>query len=120
MSRAGSRPRVTKREQGMRRFLAKCDGSGLSKAAFARKRKLNPGTFAWWSSEIRRRDAARRGRVPAPVASEPSFVDVVVRRDAPAPVFFEVELSADCLVRVPAGFAAEDLSRLLIVVEGRC
>lgn len=121
MSRTASGTGVTQREREMRQLLAECEDGGLSRAAFARRRKLNPGTFGWWSSEIRRRDARRARRGQASEVDAPSFVDVVVRRDEPAPVFFEIELSEGRRVRVPSGFAAEDLSsRLLTVVEGQC
>jgi hypothetical protein len=119
MSRTASGARVTQREREMRGLLAECERSGLSKSVFARKRKLNPGTFAWWSSEIRRREA-RRSRKREPEAATPSFVDVVVRSDEPTPLVFEVEINGGRVVRIPAGFATEDLSRLLMVVEGRC
>ena len=120
MPRTTSGSRVTQREREMREFLAECERSGQSKAAFARKRKLNPATFAWWSAEIRRRDAERARKGASPVADGPAFVDVVVRENAPSAACFEVELGGGRLVRVPAGFAADDLSRLLSVVVERC
>ena len=120
MSRTTSGTEATDREREMRRLLAECEASGLSKAVFARRRKLNAGTFGWWSSEIRRRDARRARSRRAPRSEPPSVVDVVVREDAATPALFEVELGGGRRVRVPAGFAAEDLSRLLTVMEGQC
>lgn len=115
MSKSVSRSGVTPREREMRKLLARCKRSGLNRAEFARRQKLNPATVAWWASEIRRRDAARAS---APTPS-PSFVDVVVRPEALA-ASFEVELAGGRVVRVPAGFVAEDLARLLSVVEKPC
>ncbi len=120
MSRTRSRLKVTQRETEMRALLAECEESGQSKAVFARKRRLKPETFAWWSSEIRRRDAARREAAPTPSEGPPSFVEVVVEQSEPALLFFEIELGAGCQVRVPAGFSSEDLTRLLDVVGRRC
>ncbi len=122
MSRTRSRLKGTPREQEMRALLATCEESDQSKAAFALRRKLQPETFAWWASEIRRRDAARREKALGGAAAEttPSFVDVVVRRSELKALFFEIELGDGRRVSVPAGLSANDLARLLAVVNGGC
>jgi len=115
-SAAGGRP-ATQREREMRSLVSKWRSSGLPLTAFARDRGVAPATLSWWRWELRRRARARRS--PAPTA----FVGVEVV-DAPVaarPLPFEVVLRGRRVVRVPAGFDAAELSRLLDALEpARC
>lgn len=49
--------------------------SGLSYRAFAEARNLNPSTFAWWRSELRRRD---RSHSDVDVGATPEFTALTV------------------------------------------
>jgi len=74
--------------------------SGLSKEAFARSHGVSPSTLGWWTCRF-------RNEVPAP-----RFLEVVVAPPAaPAPDLL-VELG-DLRVRVPRGFDAAELRRLV-------
>jgi len=113
---AGRRP-ATPRAREMRALVSQWRTSGLALASFARDRGVVPATLSWWRWELRRRAQARRS--PAP----PAFVGVQVV-DAPVaarPLPFEVVLRGRRIVRVPAGFDAAELGRLLGALESaRC
>jgi len=89
--------------------------------AFASVRGVHPHTLSWWAwrlgSRSLVRDAARPGRtgslVPAARARALGFVEVIVS-DAPStvPCDFVLEVR-DLRVRVPLGFDAGELRRLL-------
>lgn len=115
-SAAGGRP-ATPREREMRALVSDWRSSGQPLTAFARDRGVTPATLSWWRWALRRRAQARRS--PAPTA----FVGVEVV-DAPVaakPLPFEVVLRGRRVVRVPAGFDAVELARLLGALEpARC
>ena len=87
--------------------LAAAAASGLSVAAFAARHGLRPQRLERWQRQL----AAEQ-----PVAE--TFVEVtlppVTRRAAGG---FEIVLRAGRIVRVSAGFDAEELRRLLAVVD---
>lgn len=100
--------------------------SGLSQAAFCRRSRLVPGTFAWWTRELRRRDqirrAAKSGSAPAP---RPAFLPVHVlpadRRLTNGALLLQVELANGRRIHgVGPGFDADVLRRLLALLEEDC
>lgn len=110
--------------------------SGLSAREFAAEIGVNAQTLAHWAwqlgrGEPRRASSAsprRRPRTIAPVAAPPSpvaWLEVVAdeggdRREGVASTpALELVLRADRMIRVPVGFDAESLRRLIAVVEGR-
>lgn len=85
--------------------------SGTSRAAFCREVGIAPVTLGRW---IGRLEAANGEQGTGPV-----FVELdAPRRRAAEP--FEIVLSSGSIVRVPAGFAGDDLSRLLDVLSTTC
>ena len=95
--------------------------SGQTTREFAASIGVKPTTLAYWAWRLKReaRDAPppAGGRAPASgVASAPPFVEVLV--DGPAPGGFVLELGDGRRLRIPAGFEAAALTRLLAVLEG--
>ena len=120
--------------------VARWRESGLSAREFAAEVGIKAGTLGWWSSRLRqggpgegatgphrpRKERTARTAPAASTAPPVKWVEVVgveghtVQRDgaaAPMPVFELVV--AGRTIRVPAGFDAESLRRLLAVVEAR-
>jgi transposase-like protein len=92
--------------------------SGLSMAEFARRHGLGPQRLRWWKK--------RRAEEAGPA---PSFVRVHVAeppsrraREAPTPglASMEVVLAKGRRIRVEPGFDAEELARLVRVMEEAC
>ncbi len=120
--------------------VARWRDSGLSAREFAAEVGVNAGTLGWWSSRLRRSEPVevptgqrrtRSGRAepaasaPSPVASV-KWLEVIGeegqsaergRAAAPMPVFELIV--AGRTIRVPGGFGAESLRRLIAVVEAR-
>jgi hypothetical protein len=120
--------------------VARWRDSGLSAREFAAEVGVNAGTLGWWSSRLRRGEPAeaptgrrrsRRDRAE-PAASAASttapvkWLEVVGEEEqfaergsaaAPMPVFELVV--AGRTIRVPVGFDADSLRRLITVVETR-
>lgn len=95
-------------------MIAAQERSGEGVAQFAEARGLNAATLYWWRSQLRRRD--RR---------EPEFVPIEIVDARPATVrdaraVFELELVGGRRLRVPTGFDAEELARLIAAVERAC
>ena len=87
----------------------KQSGEGLKR--FAERYGIHPRRLSRWASELE--EAAE------PVRFHPVRVvrgGDVEHRDAP----LEIVLDEGCRVRVPPGFAAEDLERVLEVLVARC
>jgi transposase-like protein len=107
---------MTVRAREMAGVLHEWARSGLSQAAFARRRGIPAGTLAWWGHQLRHQgdSAPRRPGVP--------FVEVVALAPpaAPAPSPFEVVLGGDVTVRVPAAFDTAALRQLLGVLGRSC
>lgn len=100
----------TARAREMAGVLQEWARSGLSQAAFARRRGMPAGTLAWWSHQLRR----QRPGVP--------FIEVggLAAPAASAPSPFEVVLGGDVTIRVPAAFDAAALRQLLGVLGRSC
>jgi hypothetical protein len=120
--------------------VARWRDSGLSAREFAAEVGINAGTLGWWSSRLRQGEEGevasgprrrRRGRgeraAPAATTTAPVKWLEVVGVDgqsaqgqsaaAPTPVFELVV--AGRTIRVPVGFDADSLRRLISVVETR-
>jgi hypothetical protein len=124
----------TAREREVRRLLSAGERDGLTLRETAARAGMPTGTLAWWTSEIRRRDAVR-----ARDAAKPVFLEVVVpeAREAEqdtharagsaevapdavdtagdAPSAFEVELRGGRRLRVASSYG---LARLVREIEG--
>ncbi len=110
----------TPREREMRRTLAEARRRGEGYEAVAKRLGVSASTVRWWSSQVRRRAARRaaRSQPQATSPSTPSFVEV--RVDAPRSSCFEVELRGERKLRVPTGFDATELQRLIAVLDPSC
>ena len=109
---------LTPRALEMRRIVEEQRASGMTVAEFAMRRGISASTIFHWRHRFRA--ATRR--------AEPAFVPVVVVDDPPAvatgerdsqgtAATFVLELAGSRKVTVPSGFAADDLRRLLEVLE---
>lgn len=112
----------TERCRYWRKQIRSWERSGQTQAAFCRDRGLSVSAFGWWKSEFKRRKALagcgegklRDSGVFVPVHVESNSVRVG-NDDR-----LEVVLASGPVVRVPAGFDAGGLIRLLDVLESRC
>ena len=111
----------TRREEEVARALSEAADRGEDHAAVARRLGLRVSTVRWWASQIRCRAARRReaGEACEGALAAPSFVEVHVQRSRPAPGF-EVLIENGREVRVPLGFDAGELARLVDVLERSC
>lgn len=126
--------------------VARWRDSGLSAREFAAELGIKAGTLGWWASQLRRGESGgtalrpRRRREPAhaegdfvtpgAAATTPpvKWLEVVGVEErtgqqvrscaAPTPPAFELVI-AGRTIRVPTGFDAEALRRLIAVVEAR-
>jgi transposase len=102
-------------EDEARRALKELDASGLTMAAFGRRTGIAEKRLRWW----RRRLAA------TPAARSTALVPVRIKPAASAPAAaaaaapLEVVLG-DVIVRVPVGFDAATLARVLDVLDPGC
>ena len=105
-------------------LIAECGRSGLSQAAFCRRRRLVPGTFAYWKHTLARATRAARSGPAAP----PAFVPVRVVARPPALVAvdgrtpgidgqIEIVLTSRRRVRVRGRVDAQWLGDVLRTVE---
>jgi hypothetical protein len=125
-------PRLTEKERHYRALFEEAEGRGVSLAQLAVERDVAVGTLSWWRSEIRRRDALRRGlrvkRKNRRAEESIEFVPVEVApsglEPAPSPVGpgsgFEVALPGGAVVRVPDAFEEASLVRVLRAVRAAC
>lgn len=94
------------------RMVASLEASGLSRAEYCRRRRLNYHTLTYWVKRLGRSDQGRTGGG----AGLPSFVEVswpgVVGSAA-----YEVLLGNGRAIRLGAGFESEALQRLIRTVE---
>jgi hypothetical protein len=105
---AYGRPQDSQKEQQWRRRLKEWQASGLSVRAFCKLRHLSQPSFYAWRRELAERDALRPAFVP---------VQVVGDESDGASDLLELVLAGGRRVRVPAGFDAATLRRLLAVLE---
>ena len=118
---SGKRAEQTReREKLWRGILAEQKASGLSHTDFCRSKSISSNAYFWWKRELRLRDAKRRkARHAKPKkTSTPTLVPVKIRGTSPEqPWHFEVALANGRTVKVPAGFDAEALKRLVVALE---
>lgn len=101
-------------EARWRSLIAAQEQSGESVVRFAERRGLNPATLYWWRSRLRSRGREQQEFVPIEiVGAERSTAAAIVG-------VFELELAGGRRLRVPPGFDADDLVRLIAAVERAC
>jgi hypothetical protein len=116
----GSGPHGTLTETEAQQLLGEHEASGESLAAFARSRGIGVERLRWWQRRFggttRRRASDRPVRL-LPVRVRATKASTSLRGAAvTADASFEVTLPGGRSVRVPAGFEAESLRRLLAVL----
>jgi hypothetical protein len=99
------------REGTWRERIRRWEQSGLGRKEFAEREGVHPSTLGWWRCELARRDGGQDRPV---VALTRVTVTPTV---ATAPL--EVLVHGGAIVRVPTGFDAATLERLLSVLEER-
>ncbi len=116
--------RSQSREAYWRKVLDEWSHSGLTQAAFCRKRAISVYCLRWWKRELPRRrpvsatvkgqrkQASSKQRSEEP--SQPAFLPV---RIAPASVLLEIELTNGRMIRVPSGCDPEAIGKLAFVLE---
>ncbi len=112
------------REAHWRSVLDEWSRSGLTQAAFCRKRAISVYCLRWWKRELPRRrhvtatvkgqrkQASSKQRPEHP--SQPAFLPV---RIAPASVLLEIVLINGRVIRVPSGCDLEAIGKLASVLE---
>ena len=95
--------------------------SGQSAREFAESAGVNAGTLAYWAWRLKReparagdRKVRRRSRTVRAAAQDTSFVELIV--DRPDDGGFLLETGDGRRLRIPAGFDADVLRRLLAVL----
>jgi len=89
-------------------LVSEWECTDLPAIEFARRRGLNVSTLRWWRWKLRS-DGLRGSAAVAP-----AFLEVVV--EEPEPPDLVVELGGNLRVRVPAGFDARELRRLVVAL----
>jgi len=99
------------------RHLEALGQSGLSVRKFAAREGLKAGSLSFWKWKL-----DRTGRpAEAPRIAPLKFVELTAEiQAAPAGPSFEVVLVSGRVVRVPSGFDAAELARLVAAVEEVC
>lgn len=105
---------MTKTEAKWRSLLREQAKSGLTVKEFAARRGLVANTLSWWRCRLRRLAAEAGAAVLVPV-------EVVDREAVETHVGgFEIQLGDGTVLRVPRGFDATELTRLLRTLRQTC
>jgi hypothetical protein len=96
------------READARVIVEAWQQSGETGVAFARELGVHPRRLRWWASRLGR---------PQPTAVRFHPVRVASADTSQREVWIEMDLGNGPRVRVPPGFAAEDLRRVLAVLD---
>ena len=114
---------MTDRARHWQALVREQAGSGLTQAAFCREREINPGTFAWWRRKLRAGPASESASGPRSDRSRSRpdpvrFMEVEVV-GAPSKRY-EIALPNGWVLRVPADFDSEHVTRLVRAVASAC
>ncbi len=88
-----AQPRRTREE--WRDHTAAWSRSGLSAVDYAKRHGLNPSTFSWWRSELRRERAVSSGLTLVPVTMAPARTDDIIEVSLPDGVVVRVAEQSD-------------------------
>ncbi len=119
---------MTERARQWQRRLDQWERSGLSQAAFCRRHGLKAVTFGWWkrklgtgaaSSQARGRCGRRTSSGPGR-SSTPDAKFVEVATTSSGMTAYEVVLSGDLVLRLPADFDPDKVLRLIVAVKAAC
>ena len=101
---------MSERMRYWRRRVAEFESSGLNRAAFCRRRRLNYHTMTYWIKRLANSDGAGTDSEPT------SFVEVSLPA-AVAPATYEVLLGNGRSIRLGAAFDGEAVARLIRTLE---
>jgi len=104
---------MTERAGYWRRWLSRWERSGLTQTEFCRRHGLKLANFAWWKRKLTSQMGSARSAGAS--ASSARFVEVAL--PAEQALGYEVVLSGGRVVRVPAEFDTQSVSRLIVAVE---
>jgi hypothetical protein len=110
------------RERDARLVVEAWRASGQSAEDFAAEHGLRAHRLSRWGRRLgqpRRRPPEPPAK-PAPVKLHFHPVELVGGERSVRDIAIEISLAGKWRVRVPSGFAAEDLERVLQVLAGRC
>ena len=110
--------RASRREWS--RLVMRWRSSGKTSKEFAGATGLNASTLLWWSSRLRSEQRLQKASGTARRAgNEPSFAEVALAEvgSGVGDDRFELELGSGRRLRIPAGFDALALERLLAVLK---
>ena len=95
--------------------------SGLTAGEFAAKAGVNANTLSYWAWQFKRgrKDSQEKGKGPVKRGRDDGGFPVVEVVADVGVARFELELVSGLRLRVPPGFDAGELARLLEVVEAR-
>jgi hypothetical protein len=101
---------MSKRMHYWRRRVAEFESSGLNRAAFCRRRRLDYHTMTYWIKRLANSDGAGADSEPT------SFVEVSLPA-AVAPATYEVLLGNGRSIRLGVAFDGEAVARLVRTLE---
>ena len=105
---AQGRPRDARKEREWQQWMRRWQTSGLSVRAFCGRHGLTEVSFYAWRRRLRQRPSAGTRFLPVSIGVDPEPV---------AAAALELVLSGERRLRVPPGFDAATLRRLLAVLE---
>jgi hypothetical protein len=119
------KPRDARKERYWRGVIRRHAASGLGTGQFCRKEGIAEHRFHWWRRTLRERDEQaeveksprRRGSVATDGRQEDDSIFLPVRLPFSVAPPMEVVHPRGCVLRVPAGFDASDLRRLLSALD---
>ena len=93
-----------------RQVLEQIERSGKSDVEMARKLGVSPQRIYWWRNRVKKQKPSRR-------AAPPAFIEVALADKSSNSRPFEIYIHAERKVVVWPGFDAEQLERVLAVME---
>ena len=126
-------PRLTEKERFYLALFEEADARSVPLVQIAVEKDISPGTLSWWKSEIRRREALRRGvRVKrknrrteesiefVPIELAPEEENSAIPASVPKGWCFEVALPGGATVRILGEFEEVSLTRVVRAVRAAC
>ncbi len=108
---------MSERERYWRGVLGQWRASGMSRAAFCRRRGINYYTLSQWKSRLETEPAGGSKENGSSRSRRPHFVEVAVPTASAFAAAYEITLASGRTLRVPPGFDESDVARLIAVVE---
>ena len=104
------------------KLLAEYGASGLSLRAFAESKGIKPGTLYAWHRRLRPRVTRQKQKKSTlvPVRLVGGVEEAAPTQPVTTARSFEVTIPGERVVSVPIGFDAEELRRLLAVLDAAC